>query len=577
MCSTCLSSLLTNTAQPLENSEITSKPGLIQRYEKVITVLAKYGFADLAAHPPFSRFIPKWDKLFAKYDGKPVVEYTRYERIRMVCEELGTTFIKFAQIASNRPDILPEELIEELKQFQDQAIPLAEPEIRGVIEKELGNQPEAIFERFDFQPLASGSIAQVHRVKLKSGEEAVIKVQRPGIEDTIELDITILKTIARLVARHFPQFASFQPMELVKMFEKSIRKELNFGTEAASSKRFAEQFKGNDDIHVPILYPAYSTSRVLCMEYIDGIKCTDLDALKAIGMTGRELAEKGINLYFEQVLDHGFFHADPHPGNIFVLRNKKVCFIDFGMMGTVSESDRLLLGDLLLAVHERDVMGLKKSLMRFAWEDVTINELALEHDITAFFSDYENIGIGDIDSAEVMALLNALFFDYKIKVPSNLLLLLKALVVIEGVGLLLDPKYDIINSIAPFARRLLLKKYTPERLSKRALRSLGSFAAMATTLPADIDEIIEKIKKGKLHVEFAHKGLESLQNTLETASKRITYAVIVGSIILGSSLLVIADVPPHIYGIPAIGVGGFLIAGILGLRLLMSMLRQGKF
>jgi ubiquinone biosynthesis protein len=555
----------------------TSKSTLFSRYEKVIGVLVKYGFADVATHPPLSRFVPKWEKLIPKYNGRPVTEYTRYERMRLVCEELGTTFIKFAQIASNRPDILPEELIEELEKFQDRATPVPREAIREVLISQLGKDPETIFEHVDWEPIASASIAQVHRARLIGGKEVVLKVQRPGIDDTIELDIVILRNLARLIEHYFPQYASFQPIELVKMFERSIRKELNFNIEASNVKRFEEQFKGNPNIYVPSIYPEYSTEKVLCLEYIDGIKCTDLKRLEQIGMTGRELALTGINLYFEQVFDHGFFHADPHPGNIFVLRDKRVCFIDYGMMGSVVDSDKRLLGDMLLAVHNRDVRALKKALLRFSWDESTINEKDLEYDIIEFFQNYSSIGIEDIDSNEVMAALNSLFFDYKIKVPGNLLLLLKALVIIEGVGLMLDPKYDIIENIAPYVRRLLEKKYSPKEMSRAVFKSFGDFTKLATTLPEDAQEVIKKIRKGKLHIEFEHKGLESVNDMLGVLSKRISFAIVVGSLILGSALLVISNTPPYVKGIPALGFFGFLLSGFLGLRLLISMLKHGKF
>jgi len=553
------------------------KPTLMGRYEKVIGVLVKYGFADIATHPPFSRFIPKWKMLIPTHNGVPVTEFTRYERIRMVCEELGTTFIKFAQIASNRPDILPEELVEELQKFQDHALPVPVENIQEVLERELGDKLEKAFEHVDFHPIASASMAQVHRAVLVGGQEVVLKVQRPRIGETVELDIQILKSLARLLEHRFPQFDAYQPMELVKMFEASIHKELDFTLEAANVRRFEEQFRGNPDIYVPSVFPELCTEKVLCMEYIDGIKCTDTATLDRIGMTGSQLALKGINLYFEQVFDHGFFHADPHPGNIFVLPDSRVCFIDYGMMGTVMEGDREHLADLLLAVHDQDVEGLEKALLRFSWDEEKIDHASLEYDIGEFFQNYSNIGLEEIDSNQVMAALNSLFFDYKIRIPSNLLLLLKALVIIEGVGLMLDPHYNIIQNIHPFVVRLLRRKYSPAKLSKRVAKTIGDISKLATSLPEDMEDIIEKIKKGKLHIEFEHRGLEPLDNALDVASKRISFAVVLAALILGSSLLVIADVPPHIKNVPALGVFGFIISALFGFRWMVSIWKQGKF
>jgi ubiquinone biosynthesis protein len=554
-----------------------SKTTLIGRYEKVIGVLLKYGFAEVVAHPPFNRFGSRWDKVMPKYHGEPVIKFSKYERIRMVCEELGTTFIKFAQIASNRPDILPQELIHELSLFQDRASPLPASAIHEVVRSELGRDPEDIFEAFDNQPIASASMGQVHRARLVGGKEVVLKVQRPGIDETVEMDIHILRSLANLIDRNFPHLRAYQPVELVKMFERSIRKELDFKQEANNLKLFASNFIANADIYVPSFYPEFSTRKVLCMEYIEGIKITNLKALEEIGMTGPELALKGINLYFQQIFEYGFFHADPHPGNIFILRDQRVCFVDFGMMGTVLDSDKMLLGDLLLSVYQRDVKGLKHALLKFSWDESHVNEKELEYDILEFFQNYSSKGIEDIDNREVMAALNSLFFDYKIKIPGNLLLLLKALVIIEGVGLMLDPRYDIVGNIAPHARRLMEKKYSPSHFAKDFVRSTVDLIQLFTNLPGDTTEIIRKIKKGKLHIEFEHKGLEGLNEAISVLSKRISFSIIVGSLIVGSSLIVIADVPPFYRNIPVLGFVGFLISGFLGFRLLISIMRQGKF
>ncbi len=553
------------------------KPSLIGRYEKVIGVLLKYGFAEVVAHPPFNRFVSRWKKIVPKHHGEPVTKFTKFERIRMVCEELGTTFIKFAQIASNRPDILPQELIEELSSFQDRASPLPPETILAVLTKELGASPYDRFEYFDEHPIASASMAQVHRCGLPGGKAAVLKVQRPGIDETIEMDISILHTLARLLERHFPHLQSYQPLELVRMFEKSIRKELDFSLEANNLRRFEANFRGQPDLYVPTLYPEHCTRKVLCLEYIDGFKITNLDDLRSIGLTGPQLARKGINLYFEQVFEHGFFHADPHPGNIFVLPDQRICFVDFGMMGTILDCDKLLLGDLLLAVHQQDVKGLKHALLKFSWDEAHVNEKDLEYDIVEFFQNYYSIGLEDIDNKEVMAALNSLFFDYKIKIPSNLLLLLKALVIIEGVGLMLDPRYDIIGNIAPHARRLMEKKYAPYKLTREFIRSTGDLLRFLNALPTELYEIFRKIRKGKLHIEFEHKGLEGLNEAIGILSKRIAVSIVLGALILGSALLVMADVPPHYNNVSVLGFFGFIASGLLGIRLLISVLRHGRF
>ncbi|MDX1939198.1 MAG: AarF/ABC1/UbiB kinase family protein [Saprospiraceae bacterium] len=506
-----------------EPAKYQNNHSLIRRYERVIGVLIKYGFEDIISHPPFNRFLPKSKKWIPIREGRPVFAYTRYERMRMVCEELGTTFIKFAQIAANRPDLLPEELISELEKFHDHAPTVPEADIREVFLKEFQKPPEELFEYFDYQPIAAASMAQVHRARLIGGKEVVLKIQRPGIRDTVELDIQILKQLANLIETYFPQYAAFQPKELVLMFETSIRKELRFTVEAANLARFQENFKLNQDIYVPDWYPEFTTDRILCLEYIDGIKITDLEAMKAIGMTGPELALKGINLYYEQVFEYGFFHADPHPGNIFILPDKRVCFVDYGMMGVILDNDKELMANLLLAIAEQDVDGLKKALLKFTKEEKFEDDKDLEYDIVEFLASYSEMSIDQIEGAEVMEGLNRMFFKYKIRVPANLLLLLKALIIIEGVGLMLDPRYNIIKNIEPYVRRLLGKKYNPQKITKSVVKALGDLTRMAVSLPEDVEQIVHKLREGKLQIEFEHKGLEAFYQKMETVSNRIAF------------------------------------------------------
>lgn len=556
------------------NSSTTS---LLRRYEQVIRVLIKYGFEDILAHPPLNRLVPTSERLVPHRDGKSIFTYTRYERVRMVCEELGTTFIKFAQIAANRPDILPEELIEQLSTFHSNAPMVPSKDIKKVLQEEYDRPLKQIFEKINYTPIASASMAQVHRGVLIGGKEIVLKIQRPDIALTIEQDIAILQKIAQVAETYFPQLEAFQPMALVKMFEKSIRKELRFSLEMSNTKRFENQFKGNENIYVPTVYPEFSTDRVLCMEYIDGVRITNKTALAKIGLTGKDLALSGINLYFEQVFIHGFFHADPHPGNIFIMPDTRVCFIDFGMMGNILDPDKEALADLLLCVHTRNIEGFKRALLRFSYEEGTIDEKELEYDIIEFFSEYPTTTLEEIDSKEVIAALNSLFFEYKIKVPANLLLLLKALVIIEGVGLQLDPTYNIIDNIAPFAQKLLKIKFSPQKMKQRIYRTFTDWNNLAFCLPEDIQEIIHKVRQGKLHIEIEHKGVKEVKQTMEVITNRISFTILLAAMVLASSLIVSSEIPPMIYGISGLGVIGFTLSILLAFRLAYSILRHGNF
>jgi ubiquinone biosynthesis protein len=549
----------------------------ILRYEQVIAVLFKYGFEDLLSHSAIGKFLPKSKMIIPVRDGRLVSEYNRYERIRLACEELGTTFIKFAQIASNRPDLLPEDLIEELSRLQDRVPEVPEKDIREVLSEDLSRPLEELVEYFDYRPIASASIAQVHRARLIGGREVVLKIQRPGIKATIEADIKILRNLATSVERHFPKYASYHPMELVKMFEQAIRKELKFTLEASNVRRFQRMFKGHSKVYVPVLYDELITDNILCMEYIDGYKITDLDNLNELGISGPELAKKGIELYFEQVFEHGFFHADPHPGNIFVTKNRKICFLDYGMMGTVIEKDKELFGDLLLALYLEEVEDLKNAVLSFSSNLSEDKIVELEYDLIDFLANYRSISIENLDNNEVMRGLNALFFDYKIKIPANLLLLLKALIIIEGVGLKIDPDYNIIENIGPFVQRLQTRSYSLRNIKTTGIKSIQDSVDTLINMPGDIKDIVKKVKEGKLHIEFEHKGLEPINRNWEIISNRISFTLVLAALILGSSILVLADTPPHYYNVSIIGLLGFIISGVLGIRLLFSIIKHGMF
>jgi ubiquinone biosynthesis protein len=312
------------------------------------------------------------------------------------------------------------------------------------------------------------------------------------------------------------------------------------------------------------------------MELVEGYKITDLEQLKPFKITGKELALRGISLYFEQVFEHGFFHADPHPGNIFVLEDGRIAFIDYGMMGTVIDQDKVLFASILLAMYNRDVQGLKKAILKFSTGLTKEKERELEYDIMYFLRQYGSIAVEDIDGQEVMQGLNAMFFDYKIKIPSNLLLLLKALVIIEGVGLQLDPQYDIIANVGPYVERLLAKRYNPSQIQKELLRSMEDTTALIQELPADIRKIIRKVKEGKLHIEFEHKGLDPSVAQLSYSIKQLAYTLLVVAVILASAIIVVAKVPPFWHNIPIIGAIGFGIAALLSLRVLFSLGKTKK-
>lgn len=549
----------------------------IKRTRQVVAVLAKYGFEDVITHPPLNRLIPTSERLIPHRKGISITTYSRYERIRMVCEELGTTFIKFAQIASNRPDILPDELIIELVKLQDAAPRVPDAEIKNILEENFGDLFEEMVEHFDYEPIASASMAQVHRARLTGGKEVVLKIQRPNIAQNIKADLSILKTLAGIIEQYFPKYAIFQPIELVNVFEKSILKELKFNLEAVNLTRFQRQFKRREDIYVPSLFKELSNKKVLCMEYVDGVKINNFEALDRMEVNRKKLAKQGVDLYFEQIFEHGFFHADPHPGNIFVLKNGKICFLDFGMMGTITRENKQLLQDILLAFISKNPKRLKHIFMKMSEIKSSDFFANMEDEINDHFSEYAHLSIGEIHMEEVTEMMKLIFFKYKIKLPANLLLLFKVLVIIEGLGRSLDPDFKVIENLKPYISKIWKNEFSPKKMSQTALHSAVQLSRLITEFPEDAQDIIHKIKEGKLHIEFEHKGLEEFYKKMEITSNRLSVAIVLAALLVGSSIMVFANIPPLVWNVPLLGLVGFIFAGIVSIRLVLSIWRHENF
>ncbi len=547
------------------------------RYREILAVLVKYGFEDIVAHSPFGNLIPKWRRLVPQREGRSIFQYTRYERMRLVCEELGPTFIKFGQLLSNRPDLIPEELTKELRKLQDHVPPFPKDQVEQLIEAELGQPTSELFSHLHLEPMASASIAQVHEAQLHEGQHVVLKVQRPNIRAKIESDLEIMKDLAGIMERNFQEMTVMQPHELIHTFEKTIKKEMDFKTELSNIQKFKENFKDEQELYVPDVYKQYSTRRLLCMEYIHGTKVTDKEELINKGFDLKEIADKGVNLYFKQIFDHGFFHADPHPANFFIMDDKRVCMLDFGMMGHIMPADQDVLGDLLYYTTRQDIKKIAYTVQRMARASDIQESKEFEYDIKEFLDEFMYQSIDEIEISEVIRKMRRILYQYKIIIPRNYHLLLRALGIVEGVGLYLNPEFNIIENLKPYAKQVISRKYHPYRMMLQVISAVQDFTMLGSDLPADIRVLIDKLKKGTLQIEFEHRGLEQLYHTFDVVSNRIAFSIVVAALIIGSSLIVLSGIPPIVYNIPLIGLIGFAISGLLALWLLIAILRRGRF
>ncbi len=548
----------------------------IKRYRDIVIVLVKHSFGDLITNMNIRGHVDLGKKFHKRQPDVKIGTYSRWERVRLALEELGPTFVKAGQIMSNRPDMLPQKLIVELEKLQDLVPPFPTAEARRLIEEELGATIPSLFKEFTDIPIASASIAQVHKAVLLSGEEVVIKVQRPGIKQVIEIDVEIMLHMAALMEEHLHGMDIINPVGIIREFERSIKKEIDFTVEAMHVSRFSRNFQEDPTIYVPKVYRDLTTRKILTMEFVNGIKISNVDALIEAGNNPKTIASRGADLVLKQVFENGFFHADPHAGNIMVLDNNIICFLDFGMMGSLLSRQRECLDSIIIGIDNRDVKRIVRATLQLSGNRHVENDDKLEYELADLVDEYYDLPLKDINIGELLTSLFELFVTYKVKFPPDMYLLVKALITIEGVGRGIDPNFDMMSRVKPFARKLLRDRLSPRRLARDVYLSASEFALLARDLPYEIREIIEQIKLGEIKIEFKHMGLEPVLQKSDQVSNRIALAIVLAALTVGSALIVLSKTQPMWRGIPLIGIIGFIGAGVMGFWLLISILRHGK-
>ncbi|NLV25279.1 MAG: AarF/ABC1/UbiB kinase family protein [Deltaproteobacteria bacterium] len=549
----------------------------LKRYRNILTVLIKYGFGHIVDQLNLTGYLELGRKLFSR--GAPrreITSLTPPERLRLAMEELGTTFIKLGQLLSTRPDLIPQPFADEFRKLQDHvpAVPFAK--IRAQLEDEIGARISAAFKEFDENPIAAASIAQVHRGRLKSGEEVAVKVRRPNILQTVETDLEILLGIAQLIRHHFPDWEIYDPIGIVKNFRRTIRREMDFTKEAFTIDRFAANFAEDETVYVPKVFWEHTGETVLTMEFIHGIKVSLLTELRAKGYDLKAIARNGANAILKQVLLHGFFHGDPHPGNVFVLEGNTVCLLDYGMVGRLDENLKQHLADLLNAVVKRDVERLVAVLRDSGELQDETNLRELHKDLREFVDDYYGLPLKELNTGKLLYDFAAILNRYRINFPSDLMLLAKALVTVEGIGRQLDPDFNMVGMLSPLITQLIRDRMSAASLSKEIAGLAQSYGGMIKRLPWDIKELINRLNQDKFRIDLRHQGFERLIVDLDKASNRISFSLLTAALVVGSSLIMQTDKGPLLFGFPILGLIGYSIAALLGLWLALAILRSGR-
>lgn len=550
----------------------------VARYNQILRVLVKYGFEDLVQYMEEKKRFTFLRRMVPKASKRRAAKYTKWEKMRLVCEELGPTFVKFGQILSNRPDLIPMELIIEFEKLQDNVPPMSEKLAKETVENELKDQVTNLFAWFDPTPFASASMAQVHEVTLLTGERVALKVQRPGIKEIIIEDIKVMYTVAEILEKRVPSLKSFDPVGLVRHFENSILKELDFINESINVQRFynniindqaADQFAA-----APKVYQTYTTAKILALEYIAGTKINQIQTLINKGIDPKVIAKRLSISYFKQIFEYGFFHADPHPGNLLVLPNGRICYLDFGMMGSILPKDIEIFGQLFLAITRKDIRKIIKSLQLLSNTTTVKNMRDLEFDINEFVEKYYVRAVHENEMSTVLLELKEVIIAHGLKVPAHFFLFARSLVTIEGVIQNLDPELDQFEMVRPYLLKSVARKFNPIQMGRKLFNSVYELGNYMEDFPRDLKHAIRKISSGQVKVDLTHKGIDPMVHTIQRVAKQFVTALIMSALIIGSSLFIISDIHPLWGNVSAPGMIGFIITAILAFGMIRD-LRKG--
>ena len=543
----------------------------LNRLREILQILAKYGFAFLVDQLNLGGYLPKRRR--AKTRG----EHGRStpERVRHMLAELGPTFVKFGQALSTRPDLIPPAYVKELSKLQDRVPPVSFEQARKVLREELGQAPEKIFKQFTRKTLAAASVAQVHRAVTRDGRQVAVKVQRPGLKKTVDSDLEILRQLAHAWENFGGPELPRRPLELVEEFETLIRAELDFLNEARHQRRFRANFKDREGYIFPAIDLELSTPRCLVMEYRPGDKLDDLpDGVEA--EERRRLARRLLEGYVVMALEDQFFHADPHPGNFLRDAEGNLVFLDAGQVGRLDNETVAAFTDMLMALVDRDTDAVVEAYLTLGTAEEALDRRQLKKEVGVFLEQYYDLPLEKIRFGDSLQALVQLSLKHRIQLPRDFVILAKTFLGAEGLARRLDPKLNLVATVQPAAKRILRRRYDPRHVAKELARGAKEMERFVVGLPRLLQELLDKLRRGRLKIEFQHEGLEDLQHSLERASNRLAFALIVAALIVGSSLLLFSRLEPLWGDVSILGLAGFMLAGVLGIWLIIGILRSGR-
>ncbi|WP_455209070.1 ABC1 kinase family protein [Kaarinaea lacus] len=545
------------------------------RLRDIVSVLVRYGFSDAVQRMGLATILESAGKLLHIKAASDLTKLDTPQRIRFAMEELGPTFVKLGQILSTRVDLFPPEWIAEFEKLQDQVPPVPFDKVRKQLTEDLGSPPEEIFTQLETKPLAAGSIAQVHAARLDDGSEVILKIRRPGIQPIIEADLRLLSRVAEIAENEIEEIRRFHPKEVVRQFTLSLRRELDLVSECQHMERIAANFADDADIVIAKVYWQWTCERLNVQSHLRGIPGRDLDAVEKAGLDRSVLAQRGANAVLKMVLQDGFYHADPHAGNVLYLPENRIAFLDFGMIGHLSRVRREQIVDLLNGMVSKDVTEVTDVLLEWSGDtNVDTENLAIE--IDAFLDSYHSVPLKQLKLSAMLGDITVILRNHQLVLPPDLSMLFKVFITLEGLGRQLDPDFDMVGTATPFLKRAIFARYTPEAIAKRGLHSLSNMMEIFGSLPQDLRRLLRAAKRGALQVNVDITRLEKFGRQLDKSASRITVGLITASLIVGSSIVMTVSGGPTLMGLPLFGFLGFLAAGIGGIWVLLSIYRGGR-
>ena len=547
----------------------------ISRARNIAEVLIRNGLGFLVEKAGLTRFIPRWRARHVQADTRTEL-LSVPERIRRTLEELGPTYIKLGQLLSTRPDILSPEYIAELSKLLDAAPPVPVDEIRQVIEQELGRSVEECFHSFSDAPLASASIGQVHRATLPDGTPVVVKVQRPGVDRVVQADLGLLTAQTRFLEGRSQAISRYHLVEIAEEFSQALRDELDYTIEGRNADRLRSLI---DDLLIPIVYWERTTRRVITLSDLGGVTLSDIDRLKVERQDLGSIAERIVEAYLRQVFVHGVFHADPHPANILVCGDQ-IGLVDFGVIGHLSPRTKEDLGDLLLALVRQDADDLVSAITRMGAAERIADRRALRRDVQRLLARYYGASLESVPVAQLLADLLGTALKHQVRLPADLALLARTVVVLEGVALSLDPAFVLASHLEPFVLRLIRERLSVRRILAETVSAVRELGAVARVLPRRVDMLTEQLERGELTVGIDVRHLSRAMRTLDAIGNKVAFSVVVAAIIVGSALVLLSGEQSSLFRIPFTDIGlpiaqiGFVVSGLMGTWLLISIARS---